>query len=82
MFERATPAGADFTAVPGHENQENHWKNIVEAKYDRLAPEHVPFLRNRNMLSILSFAHVLIGEPASTSPEHALAPRIGGAQQR
>src|SRR5262249_17480428 len=34
--------------------------------------EHVPFLRNRNTLSILSFAHVLVGEPASTSPEHAL----------
>jgi hypothetical protein len=33
--------------------------------------EHVPFLRNRNMLSIVSFAHVLVGEPASTSPEHA-----------
>jgi hypothetical protein len=25
------------------------------------------------MLSILYFAHVLFGEPASTSPEHALA---------
>jgi len=28
------------------------------------------------MLSILSFAHVLVGEPASTSPEHALGPRL------
>src|SRR5262249_62128838 len=41
------------------------------------ALEHVPFLRNRNMLSILSFAHVLVGEPASTSPEHALGARLG-----
>src|SRR5262249_45737227 len=39
------------------------------------ALEHVPFLRNRNMLSFLSFAHVLVGEPASTSPEHALGVR-------
>jgi hypothetical protein len=31
------------------------------------------------MLSILSFAHVLVGEPASTSPEHALATPCGGA---
>jgi hypothetical protein len=30
------------------------------------SPERVPFLRNRNMLSIFSFAHVLVGEPAST----------------
>jgi MFS family permease len=36
--------------------------------------ERVPFLRNRNTLSLLSLAHVLVGEPASTSPEHALAP--------
>ena len=36
--------------------------------------ECVPFLRNRNTLSLLSLAHVLVGEPASTSPEHALAP--------
>src|SRR5215831_12775579 len=35
--------------------------------------EHVPFLRNRNMLSILWLAHVLVGEPASASPGHALA---------
>jgi hypothetical protein len=28
------------------------------------------------MLSILSFAHVLVGEPAATSPEHALAARL------
>ena len=28
------------------------------------------------MLSILSFAHVLVGEPASTSPEHALVPLL------
>jgi hypothetical protein len=35
------------------------------------------------MLSILSFAHVLVGEPASTSPEHALAARrAGGAGRR
>jgi hypothetical protein len=25
------------------------------------------------MLSILSFAHVLVGEPAAVSPEHALS---------
>jgi hypothetical protein len=34
--------------------------------------ERVPLLWKRNTLSILSFAHVLVGEPASTSPEHAL----------
>src|SRR4051794_36906912 len=35
--------------------------------------EHVPLLRNRNMLWIHGLAHVLVGEPVSTSPEHALA---------
>jgi hypothetical protein len=38
-----------------------------------VALERVSFLRNRNTLSILYLAHVLVGEPASTSPEHALA---------
>jgi hypothetical protein len=37
--------------------------------------EHIPFLRNRSMLSIPSFAHVLVGEPGSSPgaglPEHA-----------
>jgi hypothetical protein len=37
-----------------------------------LARERVSFLWNRNTLSILGLAHVLVGEPASTSPEHAL----------
>src|SRR4051794_38117374 len=35
-------------------------------------PEHVPFLRNRDARKIHSLAHVLVGEPVSTSPEHAL----------
>jgi hypothetical protein len=30
------------------------------------------------MLSILSFARVLVGEPSSASPEHAPGARIGG----
>jgi hypothetical protein len=38
----------------------------------RESPEHDPFLRNRIMLWILLLAHVLVGEPASTSPEYAL----------
>src|SRR5207302_1302688 len=41
--------------------------------YKEARRKHIPLLRNRNMLSILSFAHVLVGEPASTSPEHAPA---------
>ena len=28
--------------------------------------EHIPFLRNRDMLYIHSLAHVLVGEPMST----------------
>src|SRR6266545_4681754 len=36
------------------------------------ALEHVPFLRNRDMLYIFSLAHVLVGEPVPTSPGHAL----------
>jgi len=35
--------------------------------------ERVSSLWKRNTLSILHLAHVLVGEPASTSPEHALA---------
>src|SRR5205085_507246 len=38
--------------------------------------EHVPFLRNRIMLSILSLAHVLVGEPASALGS---SPRAGFA---
>src|SRR5689334_6691299 len=34
--------------------------------------EHIPFLRNRDVLSIHTWARVLIGEPGSTSPGHAL----------
>jgi hypothetical protein len=34
--------------------------------------ERIPFRWNRNTLSILSLAHVVVGQPASTSPEHAL----------
>src|ERR1700722_10203841 len=34
--------------------------------------EHAPFRRDRNVLQVLYLAHVLVGEPASTSPEHAL----------
>jgi hypothetical protein len=45
------------------------------------ALEHIPFLRNRDVLRIHALAHVLVGEPVSTpdqvrgrlSPEHALA---------
>ena len=36
------------------------------------ASEHVPFLRNRNMLWIRCLAHILVGEPVPTSPEYAL----------
>jgi hypothetical protein len=32
----------------------------------------VSFLWNRSTLSVLSSGHVLVGEPASTSPERAL----------
>jgi hypothetical protein len=39
---------------------------------DQDALERVSFLWNRNTLSILCLADVLVGEPASTSPEHAL----------
>src|SRR5215469_6943357 len=38
----------------------------------RLRPEHVPFRWNRNVLSIHALAHILIGEPVSTSPGYAL----------
>jgi hypothetical protein len=34
--------------------------------------ERIPFLWNRDMLQIHSFAHVLVGEPVATSPGHAL----------
>src|SRR5262249_25202053 len=37
--------------------------------------EHIPFLRNRDVLSFYSLAHVLVGEPVSTSPGHALTPK-------
>src|SRR5262245_1675187 len=37
-----------------------------------MALEHVPFLRNRNMLQIRDMAHVLVGKPVSTFPGHAL----------
>ena len=37
--------------------------------------EHVPFRRNRNVLSIYALAHILVGEPVATSPEYALAGR-------
>jgi hypothetical protein len=39
--------------------------------------ERVSFLRNRNTLSILYLAHVLVGEPASTSPDVRLAGNRG-----
>src|ERR1051325_5591044 len=35
-------------------------------------PERIPFLWNRNALSLHSLAHILIDEPASISPEYAL----------
>jgi iron complex outermembrane recepter protein len=52
----------------------------VASRIHRRSSEHVPFLRNRDVLSIQSLAHVLVGEPASTrdqvrgrlSPGHAL----------
>src|ERR1051325_8311359 len=34
--------------------------------------ERIPFLWNRNALSLHSLAHILIAEPASISPEYAL----------
>jgi len=40
------------------------------------AAMHVPFLQNGDMLWIYRVAHVLIGEPATTSPGHA---RMGSA---
>src|SRR5580765_2980741 len=43
--------------------------------------ERVPFLRNRSTLSIISLAHVLVGEPAATSPEHALGCRGCGGRR-
>jgi hypothetical protein len=39
--------------------------------------ERIRFLRNRDTLSIHSLAHILVGEPVSTSPGYALA--IGGS---
>jgi len=38
----------------------------------RRSPERVPFRWNRDVLQIHALARVLIGEPASTSPGHAL----------
>src|ERR1700760_1831990 len=37
-----------------------------------MALEHLSFLPNREILSIHALAHVLVGEPVSTSPGHAL----------
>src|SRR5205807_611384 len=48
--------------------------------------EHIPFLRNRDVLQIHALAHVLVGEPVATSPGHALkapaqaAARAGGGR--
>ncbi len=41
---------------------------------DHMSPslERIPFGSNRNALSLLAFAHVLIGKPAPTFPGHAL----------
>src|SRR5512140_3173425 len=42
------------------------------ANFGFAALEHIPFLRNRDVLQIHALAHVLVGEPVSTSPGHAL----------
>ena len=50
--------------------------------HHRAALERVPFLRNWNTLSVLSLAHVLVGEPATTSPEHARGTTLPGCSNR
>src|SRR5262245_8735012 len=40
-----------------------------------ICAEHVPFRWNRDVLSIHTLAHILIGELASTSPGYALMRR-------
>jgi predicted signal transduction protein with EAL and GGDEF domain len=56
--------------------------NAVAERLRRVARqggrEHVPFLSDRNELPSHHLAHVLVGEPAATSPEHALVARLGG----
>src|ERR1700732_2470253 len=44
--------------------------------------EHVPFRWNRDMLQSRCVAHVLVGKPVSTLPEHALGPEIRDGRER
>src|SRR5262249_44140845 len=46
------------------------------------ARERIPFLWNRNPLSIHLSAHILIGEPVSTSPEYAPGTGLPPARAR
>jgi hypothetical protein len=54
------------------------WRTLLPTRIEavQIVPafrEHIPFLRNRDVLSIHALAHVLVGEPVATSPGHALA---------
>src|ERR1700736_1713741 len=60
---RSTGAGAPSRVLAGKV------ASIVEASANL---ESIPFLRNRDGLPIHALAHVLVGEPVPTSPEHAL----------
>jgi hypothetical protein len=45
-------------------------RSLIARGSDVTAPERVPFLRNRNTSTVLCLAHVLVGEPVSTSPQY------------